>query len=352
MTTSVQTETQPVAETDPSNARMMQFITGSFVSQTVRAFAELAIADLLAERPATALEIATAAGTHAEATTRLLRVGIALGLVTVDGEARFSSTPLLRTLRQDAPGSLRGLAIALASPGTWLPWGSLVAAVRTGERQTVPVHGMDYFEYLFQHPEEARVFTAAMDGVTGSLAEQAAKIIETRSISVAADIGGASGTLLHALLAANPLLRGIVYDQPHVVPSAAAAAERLGLVDRVSVVAGDFFEFVPEADLYLLKWILHDWDDAACIRILENCRRAMRPGGRVAVIELQLGGMDDPGLTSIMDLNMMVMLTGRERTAEEYGALFKAAGLHPVRVTALQTPFGPWNVTEAAAAGD
>lgn len=327
----------------------MQLITGSFVSQTILAFAELTIADLLAKQPATALEIATATGAHADAMVRLLRAGVALGLVTVNDQACFSSTELLQILQQDVPGSLRGLAIALASPGTWLPWGNLVAAVRTGERQTIPVHGMDYFDYLVRNTNEATIFTAAMDGVTSALAEQAAKIIDTQLLSVAADIGGASGTLLHGLLAANPQLRGIVYDQEHVIPSARAAAERLGLANRVAVIAGDFFNAVPEADLYLLKWILHDWDDTACIRILKNCRRAMRPRGRVAVVELQLGGMDDPGLTSLMDLNMMVMLTGRERTAEEYGRLLGAAGLQTAGVSSLQTPFGIWNVIEAVA---
>lgn len=345
--------TVSAAEVDQYSTRMMQFITGSFVSQIVRAFAELSIADLLAKQPTTAPEIAAATRAHGEAITRLLRAGAALGLVTVDDQARFSSTPVLRTLQHDAPGTLRGLAIALASPGTWLPWGNLVTAVVTGERQTVPVHGMEYFEYLVRHPAEAEIFTAAMDGVTGPLAERAARIIKTQYMSVVADIGGASGILLHALLKDNLRLQGIVYDRPNVVPSAVAAAERFGLADRVSVIAGDFFDAVPEADLYLLKWILHDWDDESCIRILANCRRAMRPDGRVAVIELQLGRMDDPGLTSIMDINMMVMLTGRERTESEYGALFAAAGLQVAQTTTLQTALGPWSVIEAVAdAGD
>ena len=268
MMTSAPTENSKptTAEIAASSAHMMQFITGSFVSQVVRAFAELGIADLLDERPATAPEIAAATGAHAEATARLLRAGTALGLVTADNKTGFSATPLLQTLRQNAPGSLRGLAIALASPGTWLPWGNLVATVRTGQRQTVAVHGMDYFEYLVQHPAEAQIFTAAMDGITGSLAEQVVKIIETQSVSMAADIGGASGTLLYTLLLANPQLHGVVYDRPNVVPSAVAKAKRLGLTERVSVVAGDFFDAVPQADLYLLKWILHDWDDVSCIR--------------------------------------------------------------------------------------
>ena len=335
-----------IPEIDPDSAQMMQFITGSFVSQVVRAFAEFSIADL-PDGPASAPEIAATIGTHPEATMRLLRAGTALGLVTVDDQARFSPTPLLRTLRRDRPGSLRGLAIALASPGTWLPWGNLGTAVRTGQRQTTPVLGMEYFEYLVQHPAEAEIFTAAMDGVTGSLADRVAKIIDTSSMSVAVDIGGASGILLHALLKANPRLQGIVYDRPIVVPSAVAKAQLLGLADRVSVVAGDFFQEVPEADLYLLKWILHDWDDQASIEILKNCQRAMKPGGRVAVIELQLGSTNDPGLTSIMDLNMMVMLTGRERTTEEYRRLFTAAGLNLTGVTSLQTSFGPWSILEA-----
>ncbi|MBD0272263.1 MAG: methyltransferase [Acetobacteraceae bacterium] len=341
---------QGPADAGASSARMMQLITGSFASQVVRGFAELSLADVLAEGPAPADEIAAAIGAAAGATTRLLRAGAALGLVTADGQSRFAPTPLLATLRRDAPGSLRGLAVALASPGTWLPWGNFVAAARTGERQTVAALGVEYFEYLNRHPAEAEFFTAGMEGVANSLGEQAAEIIDTRTASRAADIGGASGALLHALLAANPALRGIVYDLPNVVPAATAAAERLGLAARVSAVAGDFFESVPEADLHLLKWILHDWDDAACIRILGNCRRSLRDGGRVVAVELHLGGMDDPGPASIMDLNMMVMLTGRERTVGEYGGLFAAAGLRLSRVEPLPSPFGPWNVMEAVPA--
>jgi hypothetical protein len=133
----------------------------------------------------------------------------------------------------------------------------------------------------------------------------------------------------------------VVLDRPEIVPAALAAAARARLSDRVSVAAGDFFEAVPEADFYLLKWILHDWDDAACVRILANCRRAMRPGGRVVVVELRLGGAGDPGPAALMDLNMMVMLTGRERTMAEYDALLAAAELRLARMEVLETPFGP-----------
>ena len=340
------------ADPEASSGLMMRLITGHFASQVVRAFAELGIADLLAQGPLPAAQVAMEVGADAAAMARLLRGGAALGLVTADVEADvdralFSPTPLLDTLRRDAPGSLRGLAVALASSGTWRPWGDFVAAVRTGKRRTVAALGCDYFEYLTRTPDEAEAFTAGMDGVTASLAGQVARVIGASSASVAVDVGGATGALLHALLAANAGLRGVVFDRPEVVPAALAAAERAGLSDRVSVVAGDFFETVPEADLYLLKWILHDWDDAACMRILANCRRAMRPAGRVVVVELRLGGAGDPGPAALMDLNMMVMLTGRERTVAEYDALLAAAALRLARTEVLETPFGPWSVIEA-----
>lgn len=244
---------------------------------------------------------------------------------------------------------MRGFAIFFAAPGAWLPWGNFVDAVRTGERQTLPTLGTEYFDYLARTPGEAGFFTAGMNGVSQAIGEQAAKMIDTRSISVAADIGGASGMLLHALMAANPDLSGIVYERANIAPIAIEAAQRLRLAQRLSVVTGDFFESVPEADLYLMKWIMHDWDDDKCIRILGNCRRSMRPGGRVVLVELQIGEMDDPGLSSLMDLNMMVVLNGRERTSHEYGQLFEAASLRCTGVTQLQAPLGPWSVIEACA---
>jgi len=335
---------------DANTVRMTQLITGLFASQAVRAFAELAIADELAKGPATAAEVSAAIGTDAGATSRLMRAGIALELVTIDEAGRYSSTALLKTLQRDAPGSMRGFAIFFASPGAWLPWGNFVDAMRTGERQTAPTLGMEYFDYLAKTPAELEFFTAGMDGVSSAIGAQAAKMIDTGSVKVAVDVGGASGNLLHALMAANPDLAGIVFDRPNVVPVAAAAAQKLGLERRLSAVGGDFFECVPEADLYLMKWIMHDWEDSDCIRILTNCRKAMRPGGRVVVIELQLGEGNDPGMPSLMDLNMLVVLNGRERTAHEYGELFAAAGLCLAQTTQLHAPLGPWSLIEGEAA--
>ena len=186
-----------------------------------------------------------------------------------------------------------------------------------------------------------------MDGISAAIAAKAAQVIDSSQATIAADVGGASGALLHAVLRLSPKLHGIVLDLPHVIPAASAAAERAGLSDRVQAIAGNFLESVPPADLYLLKWILHDHDDAQCVTILSNCRKALRPGGRVLVMELQLGNLDDPGLTALMDLNMMIILNGRERTAAEYGLLFEAAGLRMTKTTPLKAPMGPWTIMEA-----
>ena len=328
------TETSPTdGATYHDSERMLQMITGYWVTQIVHAVANFCIADELAKGPATAADIASRRSTHPQATFRLLRACVSLGLVTLDAQSRFVGTQLLDTLRSDAPGSLRGMAISQAGSGHWLPWGNFCQAIATGERQTMATLGDEIFDYYARTPAEAEAFTNAMTGRTAELAREAVRLIDTRSVAIAADIGGAAGALIHALMQANPDLHGIVVDLPNIVPSAVAAAEKAGLQRRLSVVAGNFFDSVPAADLYVLKYILHDWDDAECIRILENCRRAMRPGGRVAAIELHLGEADEPGFAPLVDLNMMVMVTGRERTASEYGALFAAADLRLANVT-------------------
>ncbi len=331
-------------------ARMVELITGSLASQVVRTFAEMSLADLLAERPASAAEISEAIGADPGAVKRLLRAGVALGLVTVDNADRFAGTPLSETLRRDTPGSLKGWATIMGSPGAWLPWGNFVEAIRTGERQTRATLGKEYFDYLAQAPAEAEAFMVGMGGISDVVSDKAADTIDTSSIAIAADIGGVSGTFLYALMARNANLKGIVFERPNVVAAANAAARKAGCSDRTHVVGGDFLEAVPEADLYLLKWILHDWDDSDCIKILRNCRRSMRPGGRIIVLELKLGEMDDPGVSSLIDLNMLVVLNGRERSASEYEAAFAAAGLRITSVTTLHAPLGPWSLFECQAA--
>ena len=339
--------TNALEATDKDFEEMMQMLTGFFVTQIAGAVATFSIADHLAKGPATAQQIATVEGIHSTATFRLLRACASLGLVTCDDRLRFSATPLLGTLRQNVPGSLHSLAIAWSAAGHWLSWGRFLDAVRTGESQTVPALGAKLWDYYAQKPEEGAAFTQATHGYTSGIAQEVARVVDTSTAKLAVDIGGASGTLVHSLLIANSQLHGIVFDLPEVVPSASAAAAALGLAERSKAWGGDFFTYVPEADICLLAHILHDWNDGEAVRILEKCRQAIRPGGRVIVIEMLLGEIGDPGLAPLMDLNMMVMLTGRERTLSEYRALLKHAGLRLSKSTPIRSPLA---VIEAVAA--
>ncbi|TXH33087.1 MAG: methyltransferase [Rhodospirillaceae bacterium] len=315
--------------------QMMQMIGGFWITQIVHAAARYALADHLAREPMTAQAFADAEDLDHQAAARFLRACVGLGLVTRDG-SRYGSTDLLDTLRKDHPRSLRGFALSQPAPGHWLPWGRFADALKTGERQTVATLGADIFDYYRTAPDEAAAFTDAMSGTTIASAAEVARLLDMSGFSCAVDVGGAAGAMLFAVLQANPHLKGIVFDLPNIIPTAQAAAEAAGVRDRVEIVGGDFFETIPEGDFYLLKYILHDWDNAACIRILRNCRRVARPGARIAVIEvlIETGGVVAP----LMDLNMLVMSTGRERTLDEYRDLLVAGGFGDVTVTRTRTP--------------
>jgi hypothetical protein len=331
--------------TETDFGEMFGFMTGLFQTQIAGAIANYSIADHLAKGSATPDEIAAWEGIDPEAALRLLRACASLGLVTSDG-TQFTATPLLGTLRRDVPGSLHSFAIALAAPGHWLPWGNFSQALRTSAPQTLPTLGGSLWDYYKQQPKEGAVFTHAMHGFTSGLVQDVVEAIDISNVKLAADIGGASGTLLHGLLAAKPHLHGIVVDLPDVVGSAETAARELGLSNRSTAVPSNFFEHVPAADLYLLKHVLHDWNDDEAISILKRCRESIRPGGKVAVVEILLGEMGEPAFGPLMDLNMMVMCTGRERTLDGYRGLLEKAGFRFSKVKPIRPPMA---VIEATA---
>lgn len=201
---------------------------------------------------------------------------------------------------------------------------------------------MHIFEYLQQNPELAQEFTGAMEGVTSLWALDVVCGLDTSDVALAVDVGGANGALLRLLQQANPALRGIVFDRPDV--AAAVAVDIAG--DRTEVIGGDFFESVPAGDLYLLKFILHDWDDESCVKILSRCREAMVPGGRIAIIDFLIGDRDDPGVMALMDLNMLAVAVGKERALAEFDALLAKAGLRRI---AVQISDSPQSIIEAVA---
>jgi hypothetical protein len=313
---------------------MMSMVTGFWISQIVRAAAIFNVADHLAAGIDTPDAIAAAESADLDATRRLIRSCASLGLVTSTDGVRFAATSLLNTLRKDDPNSLRGLALAQAAPGHWLPWGRFPDAVRSGDRQikTALEPYENIFDYYAAYPDEAAVFTQSMSNLSAAAAIEIAKVIDTAGVEHALDIGGADGEVIRAMMRVNPVLRGGVFDLPHVMPDAHAAARKDGLQERFSAIGGDFFESVPPADLYVLKYVLHDWDDDSCMRILKNCRASLQDGGHIVVIDHLVGGLGDPGLAPLMDLNMLVMTGGRERDLAELDALFEAVGLRRTSV--------------------
>jgi len=311
-------------EQDPGPA-MFDLITGYWRSQVIGAAARLRITDAVADGPRTAAQIAQALDLHAGATARLLSALAALGVVRRSGD-QFSLTPLGATLRS-VPGSMRDYAVAELARGHWLPWGEIDDVIRTGDRAPPRILGQELWEYYGQQPEEAEAFSGAMSGLSAMVAGDLVASGLVPPGRTVIDIGGAHGILVRAVLEADPTARGILFDLPHVAPTARAEIEAAGLGGRCAVVGGDFFADVPEGDVYLVKHILHDWDDAQCVAILKNCARRMRPGGSVIVVEMVVPEEDRLTPARMMDMNMLVMLPGRERTEAEYSGLFEAAGL-------------------------
>jgi SAM-dependent methyltransferase len=318
---------------DPVAEKMFQMIMGYWVSQIVGTLAALEIPDRLARGPLSFDELSKEIGCDPAATFRLLRASARVDVVSAMTDGRFGLTPLGEILRSKVPGSMRESAIALTAPGHWLPWGRLIEAVRQGVRQTPAALGRELFEFYGENPDEGSAFTGAMSNVSTMIAQDLARVLDTSTAEHVVDVGGASGSIIAALLERNPALHGTILELAHVAPRARVALAELGLSSRCKVLEGDFFKAVPQADIHILKYIIHDWDDEQSVRILSNCARALRKNGRVILVERMLPEDERPSYAALADLNMLVLLPGRERTAKQYGELFDAAGLRLDRVT-------------------
>jgi len=245
----------------------------------------------------------------------------------------YANTDLGEGLRSEVPGTLRPLARTLNSPELWSAWGNLGHSVRTGENAFHATHGVDIWTHRRAHPDENEIFNDNMTALTSSVAVAVAESYDFSDLAEVVDVGGGQGTLLEAVLSRHPGVSGTVFDLDHVVATAPLTPE---LAPRWSAVSGSFFDEVPPADAYLLKSILHDWPDDRCVDILRACARGLRPGGAVLVVETVLGRPGYEVHAAFSDLNMLVMPGGRERTEQEYAALFAAAGLALTRV--VDTP--------------
>lgn len=322
-------------------------LCGQWVSQAIRAITDLSIPDHLSSGGLTSAEVADREGSAPDTTFRLMRAGVALGLLTAGSDGRFHSTPLLDTLRQDAPGSLRNLAVSYTNVGDWLSWQELVTAVRTGKGNARYGFGLDWFDHLEANTEDAREYGAAIAGLTCSWAREAISGIDTADVQLAIAVGDSTGRLLQLLQKKNPTLCGIAFERPIIAADEARGPGRQDGALATQAVTWDFSVWLPAGDLYVLKHVLHNWDDDSCVKILSRCREAMLPGGRVLILELIVGEIADPGGAALMDLRMLAATCGRERSLREYDLLLASSRLER---TAVLTSQGPLGLIEARAA--
>ena len=312
--------------------RMRDLITGYWMTQIICAAAKLGIADLLRDGPRSADDLAAATKTHAPSLYRLLRALASLG-VFAEGEAqRFALTPLGDCLRRDAPGSQWGMAV-MNGEEHYRAYGDLLYSIQTGKPAFEQMFGAPVFEYLSSHPDQAKVFDAAMVGVHGMETQAMVEAFDLSGVGVLADVGGGNGSLLTAVLKRYPTMRGILFDLPGVIDRAKANIASAGLAERCQCVAGNFFDAIaPGADVYLMRHIIHDWDDARCVTILKNVAQVLPKGGRVMVVETVIEPGNEPSFGKLLDLTMLVLPGGKERTAEEYRVLFESSGFRLNRI--------------------
>ena len=323
-----------VATDTNTTERMWRLIIAFRSSRAIGVAVELGIPKYLSRHPHTAAQLAHDTGAHEPSLRRLLHTLVALELLSEDDAGRFSLTGLGEDMREDRLGPLIRF---LVHDLDWAAWGRLDHSIKTGKRAFDHVHGMRNWEYYASHPEEAKIFDAAMQALTKPVAGAIARSYDFSDIGTLADVGGGDGTMLLAILKENPDLHGILFDQPHVIERARPRfAEFAG---RVELVAGSFFESVPPADAYLMKSILHDWEDEDAIAIVKQCSKA--GGSRLLVVERWLSDrITSKDLGALLsDLNMLVNPGGRERTESEYRNLFQHGGFTLRRSIQLDPQF-------------
>ncbi len=316
-----------------SAADLRRLIIGYRISQALNVAAVLGIADLLADGPKSVEDLAQATDSHALSLYRVLRLLASEGVFAEEAERRFRSTPLAEPLCRAAPISLKSRAEFDGDAANWRAWGNLLHSVRSGETALDHTFDVSLFEYLEQNVETSGRFNDMMVRQTQGWARDVIEAYDFDGVGTLVDVGGGHGAMLAAILTAHPHMNGILFDLPHVVEGAAPRLEAAGVAGRCEVLGGSFFDSLPEGgDAYLLKHVLHDWDDARCKQILANCRRTMAQDARLLVLEVLLAPGNEPDYGKALDVNMLVLTGGRERGEAEYRALFEASGFTLARV--------------------
>jgi hypothetical protein len=324
--------------TTAAQAQLMRLLTTKWVPPVIGALAELKIADLLADGPRSAKDLAGELGAHPTALYRLLRAAVSVGVFTED-DGRFALNPVADVLRSDVPGSLQPAAVMFSLEPFWAPYARIRHSVMTGEPAFDQMYGTSIYRYLSEHPEQARLFGAAAATFHAEAITHIADGHDFSRYGTVVDVGGGSGTLLAAILQRHPGVRGILFDQPDVVEKASETFERTGLTDRVELVSGDFFESVPSGDALLIKSCLHNFPDEKATQILRVMRRAMSDQATLLVAETVIPAGNDPHYAKLDDVEMLVIAGGSDRDEREYAQLLAAGGFAVQQVTACGDRF-------------
>lgn len=325
--------------TVPGGVAVLEMATGAWTTQTMYVAAKLGIPDQLSNGPAHADDVAKRVGANPDAVYRLMRALASKGVLKHRRDDRFSLTGIGEALRSDVPGTMRDMVLFFGHQARWNDWGHLLHSVQTGEPAAEKLRGMPFFAYLDTDPELAQVFNNAMTNTSGMTNEIALGQYDFTGFKRIVDVGGGHGLLLATILNRAPQARGVVYDLASVVEGADATLEGAGVADRSERIGGSFMESVPDgADAYVLKNIIHDWDDDDAVTILTNVRKAITPDGKLLLLEMVLPDQAGSFIGFQLDLEMLVTVGGRERTRGQYANLLSRAGFRLERVVETVTP--------------
>lgn len=327
----------------PPQAILLDYLCGMMKTQAIHHAAKLGIAVLVKDGPRSVSALAEATQTHAPFLTRLLRALESIGIFAEIEPEYFAQTSLSALLQPGVPGSMYHIALLHGDQWQWHVWEGLDYTLQTGQPTFSQLFGTELFQYFTQHnPQSAKIFNDSMTGFSEQVNMPIAKAnFDFSSLDTLVDIGGGMGTQLMTLLKLHPTIRkGILFDRPPVIAQAQAAIAASGLGDRCELVAGNFFERIPQgADAYFMKQIIKDWSDAQCIQLLSSCRQAMKQGGRVLVAEVVLLPGRETAIQKFIDLQLMLLSPGQERTESQYRQLFAAAGFTLANIIPTASPY-------------
>jgi hypothetical protein len=313
--------------------QMMSLVGGAWIAQAIFVIAKLGIADHISRGLVSLTDLAGATGAHAPSLHRVMRGLVSIGIFTIEPKGGFGMTPLAARLRSDVPGSLRAYAIMNGEQWVWRSLGEIELSVRTGQPAFNHVFGAPLFDYYNAHPEAGAVSAAALSGLSDFENTAIVSAYDFMAARTVIDIGGGEGSLLCTILAANPESRGILLERPGVMEMARAKFDAAGVADRCDIVPGDFFTGIPTGgDVYILKKVIHDWNDEQARTILARCRDAMAGSARLLVAESVVPEGNHESPTKWLDLLMLVYTGGRERTETEYGDLLASVGFANARL--------------------